>query len=208
VSAAMAIRLLIADDHRLILQAVRRALASADDFEIVGEARLGSQVLTMIARTKPDVVLLDVRMPEMDGFQCIERAQRDHADVKFVVLSAFADREHADEAFAHGASAYITKSVDPLELADALRRAVAGETFELGVATGAEADPSGLTDRELELLEAVARGLSNHAIGKELWITEQTVKFHLTNIYRKLGVANRTEAARYVYSRGVVDGYR
>jgi DNA-binding NarL/FixJ family response regulator len=204
----MAIRLLIADDHRMILQALRRALASADDIEIVGEARVGSQVLPLIARTNPDLVLLDVRMPELDGLQCIERAKRDYPDVKFVVLSAFNDRVCVDEAFSRGASAYITKSVDPLELPEALRRAVSGETFEIGVATADDgADASGLTERELEILRAVATGVSNQAISSEFWITEQTVKFHLTNIYRKLGVANRTEATHYACSHGLVETY-
>ncbi len=203
----MTIRILIADDHRLILQAVRRALSLADDIEIVGEARIGSQVLPLLARTNPDVVLLDIRMPELDGLACIERARKKYTDVKFVVLSAFTDRQHIDDAFERGASAYVTKSVDPHELPGAVRRVVAGERFELGVSRVPEEDPDGLTEREIEMLSALARGLSNRAIGKEFWITEQTVKFHLTNIYRKLGVANRTEAARYAFSRGIVESY-
>ena len=201
----MPIKVLLADDHRMILQAVRRALSGAEDIEIVGAARVGSQVLPLISQTKPDLVLLDIRMPELDGLACIERAQRDYSNVKFVVLSAFTDRQHVDEAFARGASAYVTKAVDPHALADAIRRAVAGESFELGVSPTTTEDPSGLTDREIEMLKAVARGLSNRAISKEFWITEQTVKFHLTNIYRKLGVANRTEAARYAYGQGLVE---
>jgi DNA-binding NarL/FixJ family response regulator len=201
----MAIRLLIADDHRLILQALRRALASAEDIEIVGEARVGSQVLPLIARTNPDLVLLDVRMPELDGFQCIERARKDYPDVKFVVLSAFTDRDRVDEAFARGASAYITKSVDPTDLAEALRRAISGESFELGLADPLRENGPGLTEREIVVLRGVARGLSNQAIGQEHWITEQTVKFHLTNIYRKLGVANRAEAAHYAFNHGLAE---
>jgi DNA-binding NarL/FixJ family response regulator len=203
----MPIKLLIADDHRLILQAITRALASAEDISIVGEARAGSQVLPLISQTKPDVVLLDIRMPEIDGLGCIERAQKEYADVRFIVLSAFTDRQHVDDAFARGAAGYVSKSVDPRELADAIRRVVAGETLELGLTADADAEDDGLTERELEMLRAVARGLSNRAMSTEFWITEQTVKFHLTNIYRKLGVSNRTEAARYAYSRGIVDAY-
>ena len=202
----MPIRVVIADDHRLILQAVKRALALAEDIQIVGEARTGSQVLPLISQTQPDLVLLDIRMPELDGFGCIARAKKDYPNVKFVLLSAFSERERIAEAFELGAAAYITKSVDPLELPEALRRAHAGESFKLGVADASSAEPAGLTERELEVLRAVARGLSNQAIGREYWITEQTVKFHLTNIYRKLGVANRTEAARYAFSQGYVDG--
>ncbi len=202
----MAIKLLIADDHRLILQALKRALAEEHDIEIVGEARVGSQVLPLISQTSPDVVLLDVRMPELDGFTCIVRARKTYPHVKFVILSAFRDEERVKEAFACGATAYITKWVDPLELPDALRRAAAGETFKLGLSseTAGDADGAGLTEREIEMLEAVARGLSNQSISREFWITEQTVKFHLTNIYRKLGVSNRTEAARYAFTNGLV----
>jgi DNA-binding NarL/FixJ family response regulator len=202
----MAIRLLIADDHRLILQALKRAFGAENDIEIVGEARIGSQVLPLISQTSPDVVLLDVRMPELDGFTCIVRARKDYPQVKFVILSAFRDEERVKEAFACGATAYITKWVDPLDLPDALRRAAAGESFELGLSSEEDADPdgAGLTDREIEMLEAVARGLSNQSISREFWITEQTVKFHLTNIYRKLGVSNRTEAARYAFTNGLV----
>ena len=201
----MSIRLLIADDHRLILRAVRRALEETEDIEIVAEARRGSQVLPLVHQAQPDLCLLDIRMPEMDGLTCVERIRKASPDTRVVMLSAFADADCADEAFARGATAYITKSVDPLELPDALRRAHGGESFRLGVAEAGERleDDAGLTERELSILLAVARGLTNQAISGELWITEQTVKFHLTNIYRKLGVGSRTEAARYALSRGI-----
>ena len=120
------------------------------------------------------------------------------------MLSASAEPESADEALVRGADAYVAKSVDPQELATALRRVNDGESFRLGVAEpGAREDAAGLTERELSILQAVARGLSNQAISGELWITEQTVKFHLTNIYRKLEVSSRAEAARYALSRGI-----
>ncbi len=200
----MSIRLLIADDHRLILQAIRRALREADDIEIVGEARTGSQVLPLVSQTDPDLVLLDIRMPELDGFGCLERIRKAYPGLKVVVLSAFNDAEHVQGALSRGACAYIAKSVDPVELPDALRRAIRGDSFELGLADPDDND-AGLTEREISMLRAVARGLSNQAISKEFWVTEQTVKFHLTNIYRKLGVANRTEAAQYVFSHGLAE---
>jgi len=184
---------------------VRRALEGVDDIEIVAEARRGSQVLPLVHQAHPDLCLLDIRMPEMDGLTCIERIREAAPETRVVVLSAFADVARADEAFARGAVAYISKTVDPLELPDALRRAHGGESFRLGVADVQERpeNDAGLTDRELAILQAVARGLSNQAISRELWITEQTVKFHLTNIYRKLRVSSRTEAARYAFSRGI-----
>ena len=201
----MSIKVLIADDHRLILKAVHRALERADDIEIVAEARRGSQVLPLVHESSPDVCVLDWRMPEMDGLTCLERLQRDAPDTRVVILSAYSDVAHADEALARGANGYVTKAIDPHDLPEAVRRAHRGESFQLGVGGSANAatDDAGLTERELTILRAVARGLSNQAISAELWITEQTVKFHLTNVYRKLGVSSRTEAARYALSRGI-----
>jgi DNA-binding NarL/FixJ family response regulator len=119
------------------------------------------------------------------------------------MLSVFSDPEHIAMALARGASGYIVKTINPRDLPSALRQAVEGSVYHaIGlpeVTEESEARAAGLTEREVAILKAVARGLSNQAIGKELWVTEQTVKFHLTNIYRKLGVANRTEAARYAY---------
>jgi two-component system, NarL family, response regulator len=201
----MSIKVLIADDHRLILKAVQRALEPADDIEVVAEARRGSQVLPLLHEASPDVCMIDWRMPEMDGLTCLDRIQRDSPDTRVVILSAYADAEHADEALARGANGYVSKGIDPHELPEAIRRAHRGESFQLGIGTAANAagDDAGLTERELTILRAVARGLSNQAISAELWITEQTVKFHLTNVYRKLGVSSRTEAARYALSRGI-----
>jgi DNA-binding NarL/FixJ family response regulator len=200
-------KILIADDHQLMLDGIRRALDRCEDFEIVGEAHSGSEVLPVIGRTDPDVVLLDMRMPGMDGLTCLERIRKQHPRIKVVVLSVFREPEHIEAALKRGASGYIVKSVNPLDLPAALRQAFEGTVYHaLGIADDDEpARGTGLTDRELGILKAVARGLSNQAIGKELWVTEQTVKFHLTNIYRKLGVANRTEAARYAYQHALVE---
>jgi DNA-binding NarL/FixJ family response regulator len=205
----MAIKLVIADDHRLILQALRRALGALDEIEIVGEAQKGSQVVPLVRQTNPDLVLLDIRMPELDGLACIDRIRSAAPTVGVVVLSATTSPEHVEAARSRGARAYVAKSVDPLELPTILRNAAANVPFSVvgiddGAAVGAAAE---LTDRETDLLKALARGLSNRLIGKEFWITEQTVKFHLTNIYRKLGVVNRTEAVRYAYTHGIAQTY-
>jgi DNA-binding NarL/FixJ family response regulator len=207
--AAMKTRVLIVDDHPLILEGVRRALESVDDFEVVAEARRGSQVLPLVGRERPDLVLMDIRMPELDGLACLDLIRKRYPDVRVVVLSAFTDREHIETALRRGASAYVVKSVNPLDLPSALRQAIDGTVFHvLGAPDGGEAllsDDTGLTKREIDMLKALARGLSNQAIGKEMWVSEQTVKFHLRNIYRKLGVSSRTEAARYAYERGLVE---
>jgi DNA-binding NarL/FixJ family response regulator len=203
------VKVLIADDHRLMLQGIRRALEDARDIEIVGEAHNGSQVLPMIGRTRPDLVILDVRMPQIDGLTCLDLIRKRYPNVKVVMMSVFSDPQHIEAALKRGASGYIVKSVNPQDLASALRQAVEGTVYHaLGLPEIDEtstAKAAGLTEREICILKAVARGLSNQAIGKELWVTEQTVKFHLTNIYRKLGVANRTEAARHAYQNGLVE---
>jgi DNA-binding NarL/FixJ family response regulator len=202
-------KVLIADDHKLMVEGIRRALEPAEDIEIVGEASSGSQVLPLVRRMSPDVVLLDMRMPHMDGLACLDQIRKNCPKVKVIVLSVYSDPEHIQAAFNHGASGYIVKSVNPLDLPSAIRQAVDGTVFHaLGLPEADEASAgkaAGLTERELAILRAVARGLSNQAIGKELWVTEQTVKFHLTNIYRKLHLANRTEAARYAYQHGLVE---
>jgi DNA-binding NarL/FixJ family response regulator len=204
----MAIKVLLADDHPLTLQGIRRALEDAGDIEIVGEAQSGSQVLPLIGQTGPDLVMLDIRMPQLDGLACLDRIRARYPKVKVVMLSAYTDRQHIELALKRGASAYIAKTVNPLDLASALRQAVAGTVFTTFVPAGVDEESAGaaagLTERELAMLEALTRGLSNQAIGKEYWVTEQTVKFHLGNIYRKLGVANRTEAARFAYEHGLV----
>jgi DNA-binding NarL/FixJ family response regulator len=202
----MAIRVLLADDHRMILEALERTFAEVEGIEIVGMANDGRQVVPLIARTNPDLVLLDMRMPEMDGLTCLERIRKQHPRVKVVMLSAFDDQERVRAALKRGASAYIVKTVNPLDLPAALRQVVQ-PTIYFGLPPQ-EDDPAvaaGLTERETAMLRALARGLSNAAISREFWVTEQTVKFHLTNIYRKLGVKNRTEATRYAYQHGLAD---
>ena len=202
----VAIRVLLADDHRLILEGLQQAFEEVEGIEIVGMASDGKQVLPMIAGTNPDLVLLDMRMPDMDGLACLERIRKHHPSVKVVMLSAFDDAGRIRAALKRGASAYIVKTVNPLDLPAALRQAVE-PTIYFGAPPSEEepAAAAGLTEREAAMLRALARGLSNAAISKEFWVTEQTVKFHLTNIYRKLEVKNRTEASRYAYQHGIVD---
>jgi DNA-binding NarL/FixJ family response regulator len=198
----------IADDHRLVLDGIRRALEADGEFEIVGETQSGTQVLPLVSREKPDLVLLDVRMPHMDGLACLDEIRRRHPEIKVVMLSASTSGDLIDAALRRGASAYVVKSVDPDDLPATLRQALEGNVH---TAIGLEDDRTsgakalGLTDREVTILGALARGLSNDEIAKEFWVAPQTVKFHLTNIYRKLGVKNRTEATRLAYQHGLVE---
>jgi len=206
----LSMRVLIADDHPLILAGIKRALEEDDQFEVVAEARVGSQVLPLVSQTHPDLALLDLRMPEMDGLACLDRIRKEHPKVKVVILSVSTDPEVVQTVLNHGAAAYVVKSVNPIDLSSALRQALEGTVFSaVGLpektAQQDAVKAAGLTDRETTILKALARGLSNEAIGKELWVAQQTVKFHLTNIYRKLDVKNRTEAARYAYEHGLID---
>jgi DNA-binding NarL/FixJ family response regulator len=202
-------KLLIADDHPLVVAGIREVLAKEPLFDIVGSAASGSEVMPLIGRLNPDVVLLDLRMPGVDGLGCLERIHDRYPKIKVVILSMTTDPEQIQAAFKRGACGFVIKSIDPVDLASAIRQAVNGTAFHaLGLPAlneNAVARSAGLTDRELMIMKAVSRGLSNQAIGKELWVTEQTVKFHLTNLYRKLGVTNRTEAARWAFAKGLVD---
>jgi DNA-binding NarL/FixJ family response regulator len=203
-------RVLIADDHPLILAGIKHALEEADGFEVVAETNNGSQVLPLVSKTNPDLALLDMRMPGMDGLTCLDRIRARHPEVKVVILSVSTDPDVIQDVLNRGASAYIVKSVNPVDVPSALRQALEGSVFNaIGLPEKQVADDAakaaGLTDRETSILKALARGLSNDAIGKELWVAEQTVKFHLTNIYRKLGVNSRTEAVRYAYEHGLAD---
>jgi DNA-binding NarL/FixJ family response regulator len=203
-----AMRVLIADDHKLIVEGIKQALQATPGFEVVGECSSGSQVLPMVGRTNPDIVLLDLRMPGADGLTCLAQIRKRHPEVKVVVLSVSTDENVIETVLKRGASAYIVKSINPIDLPSALRQAMEETVYTaIGLPEAGEsaARAAGLTEREASILSALARGLSNEAIGKELWVAEQTVKFHLTNIYRKLGVSNRTEAARLAYQNGLVE---
>jgi DNA-binding NarL/FixJ family response regulator len=208
-SKKLRLRVLIADDHQLILDGVRHALEESGEFEVVGEAMTGSQVLALVKRVRPDVILLDIRMPGMDGLVCLDQIKKRHSEIKVIVLSASSDQKLIENVLKRGASAYIVKSVNPIDLPSVIRQAVDETVYTAIGVPDASADAAaksvGLTSRELAILTALAQGKSNAAIAKELWVAPQTVKFHLTNIYRKLRVANRTEAARYAYQQGLVE---
>ena len=205
----MKTKVLIADDHPLVRSGVRRALEEEQDIEVVGEATNGAKVLPLIGQTGPDLVVLDISMPQLDGLACLDQIHKRYPDVKVVILSATGDPDRVQAALARGATAYVLKSVDVRDLASALRQAMEGTVFQaLGVQQDSDGEPAGsagLTKRETAILKAVARGLTNQAIGREFWVSEQTVKFHLRNIFRKLEVGSRTEAARYAFEHGLVE---
>jgi two-component system nitrate/nitrite response regulator NarL len=202
------IRVLLADDHALVLQALRYALEPEADIEIVAEAKSGSEVLPRVGETEPDVILLDIRMPGLDGLQLLDRLGKQYPDTKVVILSGTDEAELAEEALRRGARAFLGKGIDPSEVAPVLRQVFEGKLVGESFATGVQepvraAEEFGLTAREREILERVATGRSNKQIASEFWLSEQTIKYHLTNVYRKLGVRSRTEAARFAYDHGL-----
>jgi DNA-binding NarL/FixJ family response regulator len=215
-TARSLMRVAIADDHRLMLDGIKRALETAPDIEVVGEAMSGDEMLALLPTIEPDVVILDLRMPNGDGLDTLTRIRQDHPGMKVIILSMFEDSEHIDQALQRGADGYVVKSINPLDLPSTIRQVVEGTVHLRGTATatpteGEETDgPKAvsvdvLTERELSILRLVAEGLSNLDIANRLFVTEQTVKFHLSNIYRKLGVANRTEATRYAYRAKLIE---
>jgi DNA-binding NarL/FixJ family response regulator len=205
--ARMPLKVLLADDHRLTLAGVHRVLDEAGGIEVVGEAYTGTDVLPMVRSTSPDLVVLDLQMPKLDGLTCLDLIRRHHPDVTVVIFSATAAAEEIGVALRNGASAYVLKTVNPLDLPAVIRQAAEGTVYYPPPQSTVPAakDASDLTDREREILAAVMRGLSNKAISQEFWVTEQTVKFHLSNVYRKLGVPNRTAAARFAHEHGLID---
>jgi DNA-binding NarL/FixJ family response regulator len=203
------IRVGLADDHRLVLEAVRATLEEDGDFEVVLVAESAQQLLPRVAQTSPDVVVLDVEMPGADGFACLRELRERHPRVKVVMLSCHDEPRVAQRALRLGASAYVRKLVDPRDLASVLRQAVeqtvASQPEALQEQAEAEDATAALTASELAVLRELARGLVNKQIAAELAIAPQTVKFHLTNVYRKLGVANRTEAIRFAFQHELVE---
>jgi DNA-binding NarL/FixJ family response regulator len=200
-------RIVLAHGDGLTLAGIRHALEDDGGFEVVGEAHIGPDVPALVAATAPDVVLLDLGMPVVGGIECLRLLRVETPNVKVVLCSMSSSRDAIQEAFTYGASGFVLESINPLDLGPAIRQATASGPSALlrlpGSAEETSARAAGLTEREVEVLQAVARGLSNKAIAAELSVSLQTVKFHLTSIFRKLGITNRTEAARWALAHAL-----
>ncbi|WP_431926508.1 response regulator [Nonomuraea jabiensis] len=203
-------KVLVVDDQQLMREGLVALLDLVGDVEVVGDAGDGEQALRLVAELRPDVVLMDLRMPVMDGVEATRRIARAHPEVAVVVLTTYDDDRSVDSALLAGARGYLTKDAGRAEIAAALRSAAAGQsTFSAAVSRRlvdalsraapppVTACPDGLTVREVEVLRLVAGGLSNAEIGSALFIAETTVKTHINNAFAKIGVRNRTEAASY-----------
>lgn len=209
------VRVLIADDHELVRYALRTLLDGEDDIVVVGEAADGEMAVQAVGESTPDVVLLDLHMPRVDGVEACRRVKERHPDVSVLVLTSFDDDEEIFSVLDAGANGYILKTARPDRLVGAVRAVADGQSvFDAGVANRIVAgrvsqsastvadDP--LSDREMDVLRLMAEGMSNREIGRALWIGESTVKTHVSHILRKLGQGDRTAAVLTAVRVGLV----
>ncbi|WP_279101523.1 response regulator [Gordonia bronchialis] len=216
----MTIRVVLADDQEMVRVGFSMILDLQPDIEVVGQAADGVEAVTVIANTRPDVALLDIRTPRLDGLEVCRRVKQLAAGTEVVIATTFNDPDYVDGALAAGASGFLLKDSGPALLVAAVRAAVSGDALispEVTVdllrrsrsARVADSDAAarvaGLTERELDLARLVARGLTNAEVAAALVISLSTVKTHLTNIQQRLGVRNRVEIAATLWSAGVVD---
>lgn len=209
------IKILIADDHLIIRKGLRLILETEDDFELVGEASDGNEALGLCKKLKPDVVLMDLRMPNMDGLTAIEKLRAEQPEIAVVILTTFNEDELMLRGLQSGARGYLLKDTDRNTLFDTIRAASRGETLlkpeimsrvlsQTNRPKTESNESIHLTERELEVLASVARGERSKEIANQLGISERTVKAHLANIYDKLGVDSRAAAIAVAAQKGIL----
>jgi DNA-binding NarL/FixJ family response regulator len=211
------VRVVVADDQQIVREGLVALLELMDGVEVVGAASNGEQAVELVADGNTDVVLMDLRMPVLDGVGATRRITTGHPEVAVLVLTTYADDESIALALQAGARGYLTKDAGRVEIGAALRATAAGQsTFDpevsrrLVAALAADKTPTrssdGLTSRETEVLRLIARGLSNTEIATTLFISEATVKTHINNTFAKIGARHRAEAVRYAYRNGLAEG--
>ncbi|MFC4529780.1 response regulator [Sphaerisporangium dianthi] len=212
------IRVLIADDHPVVRQGLRTFLDLQDDLEVVGEAANGAEAVDMAGALAPDVLLLDLKMPVLDGLGALREMSALGVSVRAIVLTSVSDKEDVAPAMRGGASGFLYKDVEPAALVQAIRSVHGGQVVlapdaaeaVLSAPCGGAGEPAAgpgsiavLTDREREVLELIASGRSNREIARRLVVAEKTVKTHVSNVLMKLGVQDRTQAALYAVRHGL-----
>ncbi len=209
------IRILIVDDHPVVREGIGSMLKKEPDFKVVGEASNGLEAVEKAREFTPDVVLMDLRMPEMDGVEAISKIKGEKPEVKFIILTTYSDDEYIFKGIAAGARAYLLKDAPRDELFKAIRMVSRGESLIQPVVASRVLDklaelsrktPAGetLSDREIEVLRLMAGGESNKDIADKLSITQSTVKTHITSIFQKLNVTTRTEAVTNALKKGII----
>ena len=211
------LRVVIADDHDLFREGLRQLLASVDDVEVAGEASDGKQAVELVKLHSPDVILMDISMPEMDGIQATEVIVKNYPNTHVVVLTMYADDEYAIHAIRAGAKGYLLKNTRSNEVIRAIRLAAAGGSsidpalgpvlmreFQRLLNSSPSNSKQQLTDRELRFLELLSRGRNNRQIADELDLAESTVKNNLSALFQKIGVRDRTQAVLYAFQNGLV----
>ena len=214
----MTIRVLVVDDQSMVRAGFRLLLADEPDIEVVAEASNGREAVAHAARLHPDVILMDIRMPELDGLEATRRILATDTDARVLVLTTFDLDDYVFEALRAGASGFVLKDDPPEQLLAAVRTVAAGEALLSPAVTRRvishftharhQAPPPGmaeLTSRELEVFELLTRGLSNAEIGGELFISDTTVKTHVTRLLQKLGLRDRAQAIVLAYQTGLFD---
>jgi DNA-binding NarL/FixJ family response regulator len=205
------IRVLIADDHPVVRAGLQGMLLGQPDIQVVGEATTGAEAIALSQKLRPTVVLMDLRMPEMDGVSATVRIREQHPETHVLVLTTYDGDADILRAIEAGATGYLLKDAPRDDLFKAVRAAAAGDSFLATTVANRVMErvrvpaECPLSDREVEVLTLVARGASNKEIGKQLWISDATVKTHLTHIFGKLGVNDRTSAATVAFQRGILN---
>lgn len=206
------VRVLIADDHHVVRRGLLFFLKTQKDIEVIGEAINGREAVEMADKLRPDIVLMDLVMPEMDGIQATQKIKEQHPEIIVLMLTSFSDRDHVVPAIEAGAAGYQLKDIEPDELVESIRSLMRGEntlhpkaTTELlkGPSEPAMHTLHPLTPREKEVLAELTKGKSNREIASSLFVTEKTVKTHISNIFTKLEVQDRTQAALYAVKHGL-----
>lgn len=209
------IRIVIADDHPVVREGIEAMLKREPDFKVVGEASNGLEAIKKVRELSPDVVLMDLRMPELDGVEAITRIKAENQDVKFIILTTYSDDEYIFQGIAAGARAYLLKDAPREELFKAIRAVSKGESLIQPVVASRVLDrlaelskktlaSETLSEREIEVLRLMAKGVSNKDIADQLSITQSTVKTHITSIFQKLNVTTRTEAVTSALRKGII----
>jgi DNA-binding NarL/FixJ family response regulator len=210
------IKVVLGDDHTLVRQGIRRAVEQSDGIEVIGEASTGTDIVRLVKETEPDVAILDIRMPEMDGIEAARHITGDHPEIAVVILTAYDDRHFVVEAVRAGAKGYVLKTREAEHLIRTVRLVNEGNMVidpdlvvavaeELSAGKGSDRTTQTLTEREMEILQLLAFGYTNREIGSRLFISPDTVKTHLEHVYQKLGASDRTAAVAEAMRRRLIE---